>query len=303
MSLVWCKIPKAGLGNQLFPLLHAAVFAHINDLPLHVTGYHQIKIGPYLRSEKVKRHYAGYFIFQKNVLAERLLHIWLSVQCRFSKVIPEPELRKLSNHPKNEVYIFEALPSSNYYFEQLKPHRTLVKKLFLDMIQPAMLQLIMKLTPPIVGVHIRMGDFRKLLPGEEYNGGHVRTPETYYTDIISGIRNVNQKLPVSVFTDGYKDEFKQLFQMPEVNMVEGNPDIVDLFLLSKSKIFVGTYGSTFSYWAAFLSDDIVIMHRFLKFASIRPEEMKEEMYEGPFDIYNKRLIESISKINTDVENQ
>jgi hypothetical protein len=52
MSIVICKLPKSGLGNQLFPLMHAMVFAHINQMPLKIIGYHQFKIGPYLRNEK-----------------------------------------------------------------------------------------------------------------------------------------------------------------------------------------------------------------------------------------------------------
>jgi len=38
MSIVVCELPKAGLGNQLFPLVKAAVFAELNGLPLIVTG-------------------------------------------------------------------------------------------------------------------------------------------------------------------------------------------------------------------------------------------------------------------------
>ncbi len=70
MSVVVCKLPKAGLGNQLFPLMHAFVFAKLNNLPVIVTGYHQLKIGPYIRREKNKRQYKGYFTFQKNIAGE-----------------------------------------------------------------------------------------------------------------------------------------------------------------------------------------------------------------------------------------
>jgi len=70
MSRVVCILPKAGLGNQLFPLLNALVFGKLNDLPVTIIGYHHLKIGPYLRKEKIKRRYRGYFRFQKSVLGE-----------------------------------------------------------------------------------------------------------------------------------------------------------------------------------------------------------------------------------------
>lgn len=297
MSIVWCKLPKAGLGNQLFPLLHAAVFAHLNGMPLYVTGYHQIKLGPYLRRERVKRHYAGYFMFQTGWLFERMLQVKLIIQSRVNEVTFEPELLRLKESRKKHIYVFSKLPSSKYYFEKLKPHRSLVKDLLEKMIQPELLSVLKLLPSPVIGVHIRMGDFRKLNPGETYNGGHVRTPESYYTDIISRIRKINPHLPVTVFTDGYENEFEVLFRLPKVKLAMTNPDIVDLLLLSKSKFFIGTYGSTFSYWAAFLSNDTVIMHRFLQHATIRPEEMRKVVYEGPFDENESLLMESIKKLN------
>ena len=66
MSLVVCKVPKAGLGNQLFPVMKAHVFGSLNHQPVVVIGYNQIKPGPYLRREKSKRKYAGSFTYQKN---------------------------------------------------------------------------------------------------------------------------------------------------------------------------------------------------------------------------------------------
>ena len=52
MSVVVCKLPQAGLGNWLFCLMKAKVFAEMYQLPLIIIGYHQLKIGPYLRFEK-----------------------------------------------------------------------------------------------------------------------------------------------------------------------------------------------------------------------------------------------------------
>jgi hypothetical protein len=34
MSVVVCQLPKAGPGNQLFVLMKAHVFAHLNGLPI-----------------------------------------------------------------------------------------------------------------------------------------------------------------------------------------------------------------------------------------------------------------------------
>ncbi len=293
-STVHCIVPKAGLGNQLFPIMHALVFAHLNNLPVVFTGYHQLKTGVYFRQEKVKRRYSGYFNFHKNWISEVGDKLRLKFFHRGEKVY-EPALEVMGpGLSENKIFLFSALPSSKSYFEKLKPHRELAIRLFQEALRPWIDEKLKVIPNPQVGVHIRMGDFRKLAANEVYNGGHVRTPEAYYTDIIAQMLEWNPSLNFSVFTDGYRHEFEKLFNFTNVRMVEGNRDIIDLLLLSRSKVIIGTYGSTFSYWAGFISDAPFIMHRFLKQSAIRPDSMKERIFEGPFSSENK-VLEDIVK--------
>ena len=135
MSLVVCKLPKAGLGNQLFPLMKAKIFAHLNDLPIIVTGYHQLKIGPYLRGEKSKRNYNRYFNFQKNIFGE------LSDQRRLKKneglpICSEHELEKINENENAQltIYLYDKIPHWNNYFSELKNFREVTIGLFFDSI-------------------------------------------------------------------------------------------------------------------------------------------------------------------------
>jgi hypothetical protein len=143
-----------------------------------------------------------------------------------------------------------------------------------------------------------MGDFRKLLAGENFSQvGAVRTPEDYFIDIIKEIRNIKAAdLPVSVFTDGYKEEFEKLFSMDNIKMVEGNPDIVDLILLSRSRVIVASANSTFSYWAAFLSDVPAILHPDHIHEPIRSRQGVVELFEGPMNRTDIRLVNAIKNI-------
>lgn len=284
MSVVICKLPKAGLGNQLFPLMHAQLFARLNGLPVIVTGYHQLKLGPYLRKEKSKRRYSGYFNFQKNVIGEYVDQLRIIFLKKKYTAVYEPEVRKLKEDElSNRAFIFEKLPTYHHYFKQYKDHREAVKQLLYGMLNPWITREVENAMAPVIGVHIRMGDFRKLNEGEVFKGGHVRTPEHYFIDIINTIREVNGKdLPVSVFTDGYPDEFKALLNIGNIKIVEGNTDIVDLLLLSKSSVIVSSTGSTFSYWAGFLSEAPIIMHPDHIHESIRNNE---GLFEGPISTY------------------
>ncbi len=285
MSEVICKLPKAGLGNQLFPLMHAAVFAKINNLPLLIIGYHQFKVGPYLRGEKSKRKYTGFFKFEKNIFFAFYDELKVKNILKNNEVVYEPQLLKLTSTQKNnKVFFFEKMPTYHDYFIHLKPHRNLVIELMNEMISEKIVEKQTTTTHQEIGVHIRMGDFRKLNVGEEFKGGHVRTPESYFVNIINGIRIVlDLEMKVDIFTDGYKNEFESIFNLKNIDFVEGKNDLLDMLLLSKSKIIVISTGSTFSYWAGFLSNAPIILHPDHIHSRIRDVDENGLHFEGGFE--------------------
>jgi hypothetical protein len=298
MSVVICELPRAGLGNQLFPLLKAATFAQFNDLPLVITGYNQFRIGPYLRREKIKRNYSGYFTFEKGFFGRQAELLSLRKYSAY-ETITEPSLDKLPlQKGEKKRFVFSQVPHWSDFFCGLKEHRALVISLFKELVRPDIWENVNRQTSPCIGVHIRMGDFRKLLAGENFSQvGAVRTPEDYFIDIIKEIRNIKAAdLPVSVFTDGYKEEFEKLFSMDNIKMVEGNPDIVDLILLSRSRVIVASANSTFSYWAAFLSDVPAILHPDHIHEPIRSRQGVVELFEGPMNRTDIRLVNAIKNI-------
>jgi hypothetical protein len=295
MSIVVCKLPKAGLGNQLFPLMKALLLGKINNLPVIVVGYNQLKIGPYLRMEKTKRKYSNYFIFQKGIVGEQL-DKWRITKNKKLPIEIEPVVEYKGTVDK--LFEYNAIPHWEDHFTQLKDHRDLVIELLSKHIKPNIKKQIQEQRTTSIGVHIRMGDFRKLKEGEDFSKvGSTRTPEKYFIDIINNIREIHgTSLPVTVFTDGYRNEFEELFSMENIHMAEGNTDIVDMLLLSKSKIIVCSANSTFSYWAGFLADAPIILHPDHIHQSIRSKEFNNKFYEGSWDSNNPILINNILNI-------
>jgi len=298
MSLVVCNLPKAGLGNQLFPLMRALVFAHLNKLSFVIIGYHQIKIGPYLRGERSKRKYLGCFNFEKNVLGELIdsMKILLMKMTGYA-VISEPRVAvlKVTNLT---IYEFALLPHWSDYFDQLKDHRALVIELFWDILRDQIKSKLISLPAPDIGVHVRLGDFRKLSSNENFaNVGAVRTPQEYFVETIRSIRQMSRtELPVSIFTDGYKTEIEAILKLDNITIIEGNNDIIDLLLLSKSKIIVTSAGGTFSYWAGFLSEAPIIMHPDHIHHPIRSKETLKEVYEGRMNEDDELLVRYIQSL-------
>jgi len=275
--------------------MKAIVFARLNAVQPIITGYHQLKIGPYIRREKSKRKYTNYFTFQKSIAGE-LFDKWRTSRMDSGAIVDEPPLEKINDGQRNKVYRFAALPHWDDYFKGLKNHRTLVLHLFEQMLNKKTKEQLAGNKAPVIGVHVRRGDFRGLRSDEEFSKvGTVRTPERYFVETIVAIRRIHgAALPVSVFTDGYPHEFAELFSMSNVTLIKGNLDIVDMILLSKSKIIITSAGSTFSYWAGFLSRAPVIMHPEHIHEPLRTEA---DLYEGPMNPDNAVLIRNIREIS------
>jgi hypothetical protein len=296
MNMVLCRLPKAGLGNQLFSMMKTLVFAELNNLPFTVVGYYKLNVGTYLRGERSKRNYINYFTFQKTLPGELLDRIKVS-RINKNEIVNEPNLSKLDALPQNAVYQFTKIPHWSDYFFELKDYRSLVIKLFLQNISESIKDKLASQKTPVIGVHIRMGDFKKLQQGQDFKKvGATRTPEEYFINVIKSIRHVAGKnLPVTIFTDGNPSEFTNLLDLQAISIAEGNSDIVDMLLLSKSKIIVPSAGSTFSYWSGFLSDSPIIMHPDHIHKPLRDDQTRT-LFEGPFDVNNASLISQIQNI-------
>jgi hypothetical protein len=129
---------------------------------------------------------------------------------------------------------------------------------------------------------VRCGDFRRLERGEDFaKTGHARAPLGYFVGLIESLRKLHgAELPVTVFSDGHDEELGELLSVPGVRRAGRNAAIVDLLLLAGSKIIVPSPGSTFGYWAAFLSDAVVLHHPDHMHEPLRPEEVNRRFFEG-----------------------
>lgn len=275
-SVVHANLPRGGLGNKLLVWARALVFAHTNHLPLFVSNWAEIKIGPYLRGEARKRQYWGYFNDPRQAS-------WLRrASFLFFQNAYEPSLKRNPGPRHPTVYTFNRMPAWQDYFEDIREHRDLVRDSFYGIVAPKYVATARASEAPIIGVHIRRSDFqeenRDVQIGQACN---VRTPLDYYKDVIQRIRAVQgAALPATIFTDGVEEEIADVLALPATRMADRNADIVDMMLLSQSRCLVVSAGSTFSYWAAFLGDCPVIKHPSHP-APIRPQTLARHIFEGP----------------------
>ena len=281
-SCVHADLPRGGLGNKLLVWARALVFSHLNELPLFVSNWAEVKIGPFLRNEKCKRQYWGYFNKTNHPSFLRRLSFAMS------KCTEAPPLRRVAGSEAKLLYVFRKLPSWPDYFKDLREFRSLIVDRFYQNVSPKYLSLAQLQDAPVIGVHVRRSDFREPIAVEvPGNACNIRTSLDYYIRTIQILRDIQgTKLPVTVFTDGMEAEIAGLLSLPGVKIAPRNPDIVDLLLLSRSRYIVVSPGSSFSYWAAFVSDAPVITHSSFKMR-IRSDE--EEFFEGPVETFDPIL--------------
>lgn len=272
--IVIANLPSAGMCNLLFSWAKAVVFAQKNQLSIEVYGWNHIHIGPWLRGERVKRYYGHYFLSQQNIVTR----LWFTWRSNFSKssILNNPIIRNEHELKGYDFVEFRYIPSPKHelYFESLHGERYFIKKELFKMVRPNYIEQLKSLPKLEIAVHIRRGDFKN----------HPMFVENdYFIRCIRMIREKNNRqLPVTIFSDGYPDEFKNILDLGNVTIAKSNPDIVDLLYLSSATILVTSLYSTFSYWAAFLSDGDVILHPNHTGGAIRIEE---DLFEGTIEQY------------------
>jgi hypothetical protein len=258
MKKVFCVIPNAGLGNKLFVICRALLFGSLNDRDVIFLNTFQIKIGPYIRNEKSKRKYSGFFKFQKRYLLDKFCLIRYSY-ASFGSYLVEPEIIKNANCCEDVV--FDKIPHYSNYFAELIPYRLLIKGLLFNQLKSNVQQQILNLPSLDVSVHVRLGDFKLLDSNADFRKvGSTRSPIDYYLNQMQAILSKDSNATFTIFSDGYAHELTDLLNFPNTHLFSSVNDIVDLYQMSKSRIIITSAGSTYSYWAAFMSDGEVIQH-------------------------------------------
>jgi hypothetical protein len=100
--------------------------------------------------------------------------------------------------------------------------------------------------PCKTAVHVRRGDLLT-------NPSHQPCPASYYEQAVELARTENPSTQFLVFSDDIEWCHRNL-GIPEAHFVGGNPDWLDLTLMSQCEHHICA-NSTFSWWGAFLSTD------------------------------------------------
>lgn len=300
-SLVISRLPDAGLGNKLFTWGHGVVFAKKNGLKHYAVGWTKIKIGPILRKETSFRLYRNYF--KSSGLVSKIKFAFLN-KIKIVVIKSYLDCQTTEKVSVNCLYIFNEIPHWSDYFKGLRENREIVVEAFFKSLSPKIYNEYLSKKEPVIGVHIRMGDFKKISATQDFSKvGHARTPMQYFIDVITQLRSASStNLPVTIFSDGNANELSEVLSLPNVCLAEDDLDILQMLHLSKSKIIVLSAGSTFGQWAAFLSNAAIINHYQHFHSYIRHQKNNDLLFEGIVNLgaeLDTQLVKYIKNIKYD----
>lgn len=190
-------------------------------------------------------------------------------------IVFDPEV-KATPLVTGTVYCFHILnndysrPSDPFY--NLASHRDILRARLVERLTRPCADALRRSPVPVVGIHVRRGDFANF---------EWIQPIEVFCRMLRGVREIAGKdVPATVFTDGREDDVRPLLSMGSVSLAASNRDIVDMLLLSRSKLLITSRASTYSNWAAFLSDGVVLRDEKFSVKSARPPELDAACYEG-----------------------
>lgn len=226
---VYPEIGRAGLGNELFPLMRSYDIAFESQAKMLWPNWYKIRVGPYVRRERDKRNYwrfmsSGGLAGQCTSFATRLL--------RGRRVDRQAGM---ANH-------FRSLPNDpGWYLEALN-----------SFVKPRRRARWSDDDRWYVGVHVRLGDFAPA-PADfsSLQENNTSTPMSWYLDVIRWVNSYAPHVPVRVMSDGLDAELSELLAMPNVERHIGGDALNDICALARSIAIVGSR-STFTAWSAFL---------------------------------------------------
>jgi hypothetical protein len=225
-------LPTAGLGNKLFPWARCRIFALEHHIPMLAPGWTQVRLRALLRGDRDKRVYHNLFVGAPRGYVKGPPALWLRLFDRHPIVFSGP-----ANH-------FDSLTNRHQLLLMEIRHIT----------RPGWLRRVEHVGPVPIGVHVRRGDFvEPRRPDDFVFKGGIRTPLGWYIRCLEAIRDISHHtVPAVVVSDAPDSALGDLLRMPNVERVDTGSAIGDLLVLSRARMLLGSGGSSFSAWAAFL---------------------------------------------------
>ncbi len=253
---VFCR--GTGLGNRLFQWSRARVYHYTTGAHFVSPFWLRLSLGHLIRGTVPLDQYLGRIALVGLFTADPhdmrpIIRPWLHLRCR---IIRESSVKipLLTNHQSDQLFYVDGRDDS---FTRLNPHQARLRADLLRIVAPKHRRRAAELSVPAIGLNIRLGkDFAPPSNASDrydWVGWLQQTPMLWFIETLELIRECcGCTVPAIVVSDGSPGQLRPLLKLPCVAHLSPSNAIVDLLVLSRTKLLLGSGSSTFSAWAAFL---------------------------------------------------
>jgi hypothetical protein len=272
-----CKVKfvrTSGLGNRLFPWARCTIFSKKNEIPMVPPVWPSYRRGPLFRGGVDYQNFLRKILLFDNFHASEahlgklnaFIFPFKSNEIYFNGVGENDnsyfeELLKKGTSPQNCLFVFSG---DSHHFADLKGNKEFLKSELYAITKLKWIRFVEGFSEFPIGLNIRVGkDFKEAKsPKDYFSKGAIRTPLSWYKETLIQVRQHLGDLnaPAFIATDGTEKELADILEMPNVKLIKTKSAICDLLLMAKSKIFIGSGGSSFSAWVSFLGGMPTVTH-------------------------------------------
>ncbi len=243
------RLGGPGLGNLLFAWARAVVISKQYSLRMMYPTWPSLKIGPYIRRERDKRHYVNLFHANSGYVhgIEKYMSLLMLPK------VTEEDFRKSPERYMQSPYLIRFTGMAGFFSTILKDHN-LVREELLRITRQVHKKALNYDFSKSVSLHVRMGDFIPTASFDEIRNGLDlrRIPLNWYARRIVQLKEVlGNDTRFYIFSDGSDRDLSLLLKMEGVRRISFGSALADLLALSYSRILIAN-GSTFSNWASYL---------------------------------------------------
>lgn len=236
----------SGLANHLYVWAKAMVLAEQTGGRVVFPAWIQVKLGPLLRREPDPRLYAG--LFDAAGTDVRGVAKLVALLRR-----PRMRLAHVSDYQDRGegLYVVDSDGLATY-FDELLDHRDLIR----DSLRARTRRIGPRPEEAFIGLHVRLGDFAAA--SADAGAVNTRLPLDWFIDRLRVLRvAIGAELPAIICSDGSAEELGPLLAEPGTSLRQAGTAMDDIWALSDAVAIIAS-GSTFSYWAGFLGEGVVI---------------------------------------------
>lgn len=254
----------SGLGNRLFPWARCKIFSMLHGVPMLAPMWFTPRVGPLVRGGISLRVYhrqillSGLFLRSKDYVRgySRLL-----AKCRSTRS-PEPDDLSVCPVNSDDGWTLVSFRGDRAHFLDLLKWRAEIREALRAETRPRWQSLAEQFSTPLA-INVRCGnDFRVAKTVSDFHEkGGIKTPMSWFVESLNAVREVaGWSVPAVVVSDGTHRQLGELLDLPGVRFARPGCAVSDLLTLANARFLIGSGGSSFSAWGAFLSGAPTISH-------------------------------------------